>query len=163
MASICGESYLIFHLSVFLSLKLRFSMKILHFHSPPQKILLGKKVCLGKWGEKREVEGGWGGNVNDSLLIFTRCSLGFTGFVQGPPCGVLKGSGRVQSGIWPQLFRSCYHHWPQCTTSKLKQILKKRERRLRVYAATLNQLKPGGKVWCWHDIKVHVGEIYLVK
>lgn len=71
---------------------------------------IGKKSLFG---EVRRSSGVGGGDVNDSLLIFTRCSVGCTGFVQGPPCGVLEGSGRVQSGIWPQLFRSCYHHWPQ--------------------------------------------------
>lgn len=55
-----SDSYLSFHLSVILSLKLRLPRKILHFHPPaPKNILLGKNISLGMWGEKREVEGGW--------------------------------------------------------------------------------------------------------
>lgn len=105
-----------------------------YIFNPPKNSSREKSL----FGEVRREDRGWGwmGRKYEWQLTdfhkMLKSSVGFIGFVQGPPCGVLEGSGRVQSGIWPQLFPSCYHHWPQCTapTTNLKQI-KKKERTFR--------------------------------
>lgn len=114
----------------------------------PPKILLGEKSVFGE--VRREERGrGWMGRKYEWQLAdfhkMLKSSVGFIGFVQGPPCSVSEGSGRIQSGIWPL----------HITISKLKQIKKERQTIVSssCYAESVKEnVETGEKELCWYDI-----------